>query len=183
MVKKFRQGKFADQTKEVKEAFYFCMLTLMPCVNNEWQRAEVRLHAKLSDITSVSDEAILYWFLTYFQGQWLQETKEEEEHKATHSDMRPPKRNKRQGKHLSTMHFQWFHDMEKELRAKRAEAITGSEWDEAVAKEALQQNEASAGTIVGQPAATDATAEAEQNTTLEMEDVAASYTVDAFDVW
>ena len=94
------------------------MLTLMPCVNNEWQRAEVRLHAKLSDITSVSDEAILYWLLTYFQDQWLQETKEEEEHKATHSDMRPPKRNKRQGKHLSTMHFQWFHDMETELRAK-----------------------------------------------------------------
>ena len=90
MVKKFRQGKFADQTKEVKEAFYFCMLTLMPCVNNEWQGAEVRLHAKLSVITSVSDEAILYWFLTYFQGQWLQEIKEEEEHKATHSDMRPP---------------------------------------------------------------------------------------------
>ena len=56
----------------LKEAFYFCMLTLMPCINNEWQRAEVRLHAKLSDITSVSDEAILYWFLTYFQGKWLQ---------------------------------------------------------------------------------------------------------------
>ena len=122
MTKKFRQGKFEDQTKEVKEAFYFCMLTLMLCVNNEWQRAEVQLHAKLSDITAVSDEAILYWFLTYFQGQWLQETKEEEEHKATHSDMRPPKRNKRQG--ISTMHFQWFHDMETEPRANRAEALS-----------------------------------------------------------
>ena len=61
------------------------------------------------------------------------------------------------------MHYQWFHDMETELKAKRAEAITGSEWDEAVAKEALRRNEASAGTIVGQPSATDATAEAEQN--------------------
>ena len=155
----------------------------MPCINNEWQRAEVQLHAKLSDITSVSDKAILYWFLTYFQGQWLQETKEEEEHKATHSDMRPPKRNKRQGKHLSTMHFQWFHDMEKELRAKRAEAITGSEWDEAVAKEALRRNESPAGTITGQPSATDATAEAEQNPALEIEDVAVTYTVEEFDVW
>ena len=182
MVKKFRQGKFADQTKEVKEAVYFCMLTLMPCVNNEWQRAEVRLHAKLSDITSVSGEAILYWFINYFQGLWLQETKEEEEHKATHSDD-PPKRNKRQGKHLSTMHFQWFHDMETELSAKRAEAITGSEWDEAVAQEALRQTEASAGTNIVQPSATDATGEAEQNPALEMEDVAANYKVDAFDVW
>ena len=97
--------------------------------------------AKLSDITSVSDEEILYCFPTYFQCQWLQETKEEEQHKATHSDMRPPKCNKRQEKHLSTVHFQWFHDMEKELRAKRAEAITGSEWDEAVAKEALRLTE------------------------------------------
>ena len=52
------------------------------------------------------------------------------------------------------MHFQWFHDMETELTAKRAESITGSEWDEAVAKEALQRNEVSAGTIVGQPSAT-----------------------------
>ena len=81
------------------------------------------------------------------------------------------------------MHFMWFHDMETEHRAKRAEAITGSEWDEAVAKEALRWNEASAGTIIGQPSATDATAEAEQNTALGMEDVAVSYTVDAFDVW
>ena len=81
------------------------------------------------------------------------------------------------------MHFQWFHDMETELMAKRAEAITGSEWDEAVAKEALQRNEASAGTNVGQPSATDDTAEAEQNPALEMEDVAVSYTVEAFDVW
>ena len=81
------------------------------------------------------------------------------------------------------MHFQWFHDMETELRAKRAEAITGSEWDEVVAKEALQRNEASAGTNVEQPSATDGTAEAEQNPVLEMEDVAVSYTVEAFDVW
>ena len=96
MVKKFRWGKFVDQTKDVKESFYFCMLTLMPCINYEWPRSEVQLHAILSDITSVSDEAILYWFLTYFQGQWLQETKELEQHKATHSNMRPPKRKKRQ---------------------------------------------------------------------------------------
>ena len=54
------------------------------------------------------------------------------------------------------MHFQWFHDMETELRARRAEAITGSEWDEAVAKEALRWNEASTGTNVEQPSATDA---------------------------
>ena len=97
--------------------------------------------------------------------------------------MRPPKCNKRQGKHLSTLHFQWFHDMEKELRAKRAEAITGSEWDEAVAKEALRRNESPAGTIIGQPSATDATAEAEQNPALEIEDVAVTYTVEEFDVW
>ena len=74
--------------------------------------------------------------------------------------------------------------METELKAKRAEAITGSEWDEAVAKEALRWNEASAGTNVGQePSATDATADAEQNPALEMEDVAVSYTVEAFNVW
>ena len=79
------------------------------------------------------------------------------------------------------MHFQWFHDMEAELRAKRAEAITGSEWDKAVAKEALRWNEASAETNVVQPSATDDTAE--QNPALEMEDVAVSYTVEAFDVW
>ena len=47
-----------------------------------------------------------------------------------------------------------------------------------VAKEALQRNEASAGTNAGQPSATGATAEA-----LEMEDVVVSYTVGAFDVW
>jgi len=81
------------------------------------------------------------------------------------------------------MHFQWFHDMEKELRAKRAEAITGSKWDEVVAKEAFRWNKASTGTNVEQPSATDATAEAEQNPALEIEDVAVTYTVDEFDVW
>ena len=72
--------------------------------------------------------------------------------------------------------------METELRAKRAEAITGCEWDEAVAKEALRRNEAYAGTNVGQPSATADTAEEEQNPALEMEDVAVTYTVEAFDV-
>ena len=73
--------------------------------------------------------------------------------------------------------------METELRAKRADAITGSEWDEVVSKEARQWNESPAGTIIGQPSATVATAEAEQNPALEMEDVAVSYTVEAFNVW
>ena len=52
-----------------------------------------------------------------------------------------------------------------------------------VSKEARRWNEASAGTIIGQPSATDATAEAEQNPALEMEDVAVSYTVDACVLW
>ena len=52
-----------------------------------------------------------------------------------------------------------------------------------VSKEARQWNESPAGTIIGQPSATVATAEAEQNPALEMEDVAVSYTVDTFDVW
>ena len=66
---------------------------------------------------------------------------------------------------------------------ERRLSITSCEWDEAVAKEALRWNEASAGTIIGQPSATDDTAEAEQNPALEMEDVAVSYTVEAFNVW
>ena len=55
------------------------------------------------------------------------------------------------------MHFQWCHDMETELRAKRAVAITGSEWDEVVSKEARQWNESPAGTIIGQSSTTDGT--------------------------
>jgi len=51
-----------------------------------------------------------------------------------------------------------------------------------VSKEAHQWNEASTGTIIGQPSVAVATAEAEQNPALEKEDVAVSYTVDALDV-
>ena len=59
-VVQFQQGDFVDQTQHVKNAFCFCMMTLMACVSKTWQRSDIRNSNMLCQKTSASDEAIVY---------------------------------------------------------------------------------------------------------------------------
>ena len=53
-IAQFRQGDFVDQTQHVKNAFYFCMLTLVAWVNKTGQRSYLRTSNMLCQKTSLT---------------------------------------------------------------------------------------------------------------------------------
>ena len=53
-IAQFRQGDFVDQTLHVKNAFYFCMLTLTAWVNKTGQRSSLRTSNAVCKKTSLS---------------------------------------------------------------------------------------------------------------------------------
>ena len=119
----------------------------------------------LSDKTTVSEEALLYWLLTLFQGQWLDEINDEEQHKKTLHETPKMQQAPREAFLQDALPVVLWHG--NSTQGQRTEDITGREWDEVVSKEADQRNDASSGTVGGQLSATDATAEAQQNPTAQ----------------
>ena len=114
-IAEFRQGDFVDQTQHVKNAFCFCMLTLMACVNKTWQRSDISNSCMLCQKTSSSDEAIVCWYLHSYLDKWIQEFQEEEEYSAANGGQRHPKRNKGKGKHNSQVSIQYYMLSEKKI--------------------------------------------------------------------
>ena len=53
-IAQFRQGDFVYQTQHVKNAFYFCMLTLVAWVNKTGQRSYLRTSNMLCQKTSLT---------------------------------------------------------------------------------------------------------------------------------
>ena len=49
-IAQFRQGDFVDQTQHVKNAFYFCILTLVAWVNRAEELSKDQQHAMSEDI-------------------------------------------------------------------------------------------------------------------------------------
>ena len=128
----FRQGDFVDQTQHVKNAFCFCMLTLMACVNKTWQRSDIRNSYMLCQKTSASDEAIVCWYLHSYLDKWVQEFQEEEEYSAANGGQHHPKRNKSKGKHNSRVSIQYYMLSEKKIQAATGGLEIPSDWDQGV---------------------------------------------------
>lgn len=137
MISNFRRGSFDDQPEEVQEAFLFCMLNLMPRINDEWKRSEVHINWLLSSKITPSDEALMYWFLTYSEEHWIEEFEKEQEWQNTNPDIPFPKRAAaKMGQHDSNKYLNKYEEMKQEIKSKWSNEITGKGWDEQVKAEA-----------------------------------------------
>lgn len=136
MIAKFRVGSFHVQPENLKQAFLFCMLTLMPVISREWKRKEVHLHHLLASKVSRSDESLLYWLLTLYGEKWIEEFKEENTYQEENQGNRMPKRQKGSGSHFSRIYLYKYQDKKRELQEKWENDTTGREWDQAVLLEA-----------------------------------------------
>ena len=128
---------FVDQTQHVKNAFCFCMLTLMACVNKTWQRRDIRNSYMFCQKTTASDEAIVCWYLHSYLDKWIQEFQEDEEYSAANGGQRHPKRNKGKGKHISWMSLQYYMLSEKKIQAARSGLEIPNDWDQGDFSEAI----------------------------------------------
>jgi hypothetical protein len=147
MVTQFRSGPYEDQTQEVQQAFLFCMLTLLPCINSEWQRNEARLNNLVSEKTTTSDEALLYWYLTCYEDRWVEQFDQEVQQQLDVTAQPLPKRNKATGKHFARIYFYKFLAMEKKIVEARDSTESGPKntgygWDQAVKAEAERLHQA-----------------------------------------
>jgi hypothetical protein len=136
MIAKFRDGSFNDQPENVKQAFLFCMLTLLPTISREWKRKEVHVHHSLSTKISRSDESLLYWFLDLYGDKWIAEYKEEQNYQQQNNGNRLPKRQKGGGQHYSRVYLFKYNNMKAQLKDKWMNETTGKGWDQAVQLEA-----------------------------------------------
>jgi hypothetical protein len=143
MMARFRCGAYEEQTVEVQKAFLFCMLTLLPCINSEWQRTEVTLHNLVSKKTTTSDEALLHWYLACYEAKWVLHY--DEDVQALNNGQPLPTRKKEHGKHMARVNLYKFIAMEDKVKEARDDPegkggpkITGNGWDQAVKAEATR---------------------------------------------
>lgn len=136
-IARFRQGSYDSQSDSVKQGWLFCMIQLLPHINPEWGRKNVKASKLLSDegATTHANEAILFWILeVYLEKHWLEEFKEEDDWATNHSGAPFPRR-KKKGLTYSMTKAELFCKKNKEIKMSRRDAVTGTGWDMAVRDE------------------------------------------------
>ena len=78
-VEKFQVGKYGEQDESVKDAWYNFGSYFLPCAHKAWQKVRTRRTALMSNATSVSDEAYVFWVLTKYIPKWEKEFRERDE--------------------------------------------------------------------------------------------------------
>ena len=76
----FRDGKFEDATFETKEKWFYVMLDCMGVVCNEYSTekncytvSKVQMTKKVSEVTTVQEEALLYWQFCANEKVWVEQ--------------------------------------------------------------------------------------------------------------
>ena len=124
------------------------MTSLLPCVNEEWQRLNFRLQKKVSEGTDSTDEAIVYWYLAcYVDNRWKAEFNVVEEDTSTtggsgSGGQESRKTSKRKGeKHFSNTHREVFEEYDDKIcnaRELEEQQDCGETWDGAVHKAVVE---------------------------------------------
>ena len=142
IIEQFRNGPFEDQEEKVQKAFLYCMLTLMPAINEDWKRADVHANWDLDNRISHSDEAILYWFLLCNWEKWEQELEEEQEWAARSPGVPFPRRpTTKKGQHDSNQKFCVYVKTKIIIEQLWSNSTTGKGWNDAVRSEANQRQD------------------------------------------
>ena len=132
-IKKFRVGSFKNADEDVKKKWCHVILHFLPCVCSTYSKCDIKKTRPVSEVSDVSDEALLLWFLQFYASDWALQISEDQEANAP-----PTKRHKREGKHKSKSELGEFLQMYERVAKARKE--TGNGWDEAIMEEAERQN-------------------------------------------
>lgn len=96
--KKFRKGKFENASKEVQEKWKYVGLYLINKVNTAWTSKAMRRQKLLSEVVSITDEAIVGWLFHSFFGEWNMRYEELQKAQAEGDDVPKKKGKKQSGK-------------------------------------------------------------------------------------
>ena len=138
----FRAGWYEDASEDIKKKWCMTMKEYLPKVNGKYASKMIRMTVKPSQVTSVSDEALVMWILYCYVATWeeevskglivTEETDEDEDNTPT------KKSNKKQGKHHSVSELSTFMKILENVDTKRKDIRKEAQsWEEAVKEEAM----------------------------------------------
>ena len=133
-IAKFRVGSFNNADEDVKKKWCHVMLHFLPCVCSTYSKWDIKKTRPVSEVSDVSDEALVLWFLQFYAPDWVLQISEDPREANTH----PKKRRKKEGKHKSKSELGEFLQMYERVASARKE--TGNGLDEAIMEEAKLQN-------------------------------------------
>lgn len=132
-IEKFRVGSFNNADEDVKKKWCHVMLHFLPCVCSTYSKWDIKQSQPVSEVSDVSDEALVLWFLQFYASEWVLKISEDRE-----ANPPPKKRPKKEGKHKSKSELGQFVQMYERVASARKETKNG--WDEAIMDEAERQN-------------------------------------------
>jgi len=132
-IAKFRVGSFNNADEDVKKKWCHVILHFLPCVCSTYSKWDIKKTKPVSEVSDVSDEALVLWFLQFYVSDWVLQISEDRE-----ANPSPQKRRKKEGKHKSKSELSEFLKIYERVASARKE--TGNGWDKALMEEAKLQN-------------------------------------------
>jgi hypothetical protein len=135
-ISRFGMGCYKDASKGIQDKWYITMNDFLPKVNGGYANEQIKRTKKASEVTSVSDEALVMWMLHCYVKTWETEVRtgmEIPEDTDEDDSSSNKKTNKKQGKHHSISELSTFMKIMKEVNDRRREE--GGEfktWEEAL---------------------------------------------------
>ena len=138
----FRKGWYKDASEDVQNKWCMTMQEYLPKVNGRYAPKMVKMTRNASQVTSVSDEALVLWLLHCYVATWEEEVSKGlavPEETDEDEDSTPNKKsNKKQGKHHSVSELSTFmtilENVDTSRKDMRGEAQS---WEEALKEKAM----------------------------------------------
>lgn len=139
----FREGNFNDAATDIKEKWYMVMLDLLPCISKKYTK-NIRTTEEPTNNTTVSDEALLLWWLALNSEKWTAMAREcwsvDDQDRVDQGNGPPKKRSrKNRGAHESRVAINQYYELCQRISATRKDKTTGEGWDKALIAEAKRR--------------------------------------------
>ena len=138
----FRHGKFKDATLETKEKWFFVMIYCMGVVcneysteNNSYTVSKVQMTKKVSEVTTVQEEALLYWQFCANEKVWVEQYCDKVSFKRKNGKSPEKARKKKSKNHASRTKADTMCELILKIKESRKDG-NGEGWDEALLEEA-----------------------------------------------
>ena len=121
----FREGNFIEASENIKEKWCMVMLDLLPSIGSMYTKL-IRAESLATEVTTVSDEAILLWWLHLYGRMWSKE-----------AEMN--KKLKTEGEHHSRTEMNLFYGFFSKVFDARKDPVEGVGWDTVLKQEAIRR--------------------------------------------
>ena len=96
----FREGNIEDASEDIKKKWNMMMLDLLPSISRNYATANHRASARVSTLSTASDEALLLWFLSIHSRKWATNKNNEDDGEDDDEESPPKKKNRKRRENI-----------------------------------------------------------------------------------